>query len=74
MVATRGSVGSPFIFCYQLISVIKRFVYDLLLPKGDGSSSFQPKPLDGEVEKFEVCAMISYGSNPHSSIYLASLP
>lgn len=38
--------------------MIDRYVYDLLLPKGDGSASFQPKPLDDEVEKFEVRTVI----------------
>ena len=43
-------------------STIGRFVYDLLLPKGDGSMSFELKPLDGEVEKFEVREIIGSAS------------
>ena len=54
---------------------MKRFVYDLLLPKGpDGSSSFQPKPLDGEVEKFEVCGVVGIWLNARSLVFLASFP
>ena len=38
-----------------------RFVYDLLVPKDENSVPFQLKPLDGEVEKFEVCDAIGLG-------------
>ena len=54
MVATRSSVSLGYNTHCHPLSIFSRFVYDLLLPKGDGSSSWQPKPLDGEVEKFEV--------------------
>ncbi|KAF9648318.1 hypothetical protein BDM02DRAFT_3115651 [Thelephora ganbajun] len=30
------------------------FVYDLLVPRGEDLAPFQPKPQDGEVEKFEL--------------------
>ena len=33
-------------------------MYDLLVPEGEDPARFQPKPLDGEVEKFEVCAVV----------------
>jgi len=30
------------------------YVYDIAVPQGTDSSLFQPKPLDGEVESFEL--------------------
>ena len=48
--------------------MLYRFVYDLLLPKGDGLTPLQLTPLDGEVEKFEVGAMFgSAEADVHSS-------
>jgi len=35
--------------------------------------SFQPKPLDGEVEKFEVCTTVGSGSGL-SFIFVAFIP
>ena len=54
MVATRGSV-SVSIGPTLLFSMLKtRYVYDLRIPAGTDAASFVPKPLDGEVESFEV--------------------
>lgn len=34
-----------------------RYVYDLHIPCGVDSAPFTPKPLDGEVESFDVCVI-----------------
>lgn len=63
-----------FVFCYKFTATVKRFVYDLLLPKGDGSVSFQLKPLDGEVEKFEVCMVIGLAPVPIHVFFYSFFP
>ena len=53
MVATRSRVRRPTCYIF-LCSFGARFVYDLSIPHDIDVTPFVPKPLDGEVEKFEV--------------------
>lgn len=39
---------------YRFVLTPPRFLYDLRIPAGADPTPFQPKPLDGEVEYFEV--------------------
>ena len=39
--------------------VLDRYVYDLKVPHDVDPTPFQPKPLDGEVESFDVSLHIS---------------
>lgn len=36
-----------------------RYLYDMRIPSGVDPAIFEPKPLDGEVESFEVCSLRS---------------
>jgi hypothetical protein len=37
---------------------LDRYVYDMLCPSTD-DPAYVPKPLDGEVESFEVCLVLT---------------
>jgi hypothetical protein len=41
------------------IKQFNRYVYDMVIPPGVDPTPFTPRPLDGEVESFEVCSILS---------------
>jgi hypothetical protein len=63
MVAARDTVIIPLVYPNDYAAnVLDRYVYDLRVPPGlslETKGAFQPKPLDGEVESFEVWPRLS---------------
>jgi 8-oxo-dGTP pyrophosphatase MutT (NUDIX family) len=40
--------------CADVNGVNRRYTYDMVIPPGADPTPFEPKPLDGEVERFDV--------------------
>jgi len=65
---------------YVSIQFLKRYVYDILIPPGVDLVPFTPRPLDGEVESFEVRIpfllgtffIISFGSSYRRTNYCSN--
>lgn len=51
----------------------KRYVYDILIPPGVDPAPFTPRPLDGEVESFEVRIPLILDWEPCSSSFYLQL-
>jgi hypothetical protein len=51
---------------------VPRYVYDLRIPQGVNPTPFQPKPLDGEVESFEV-SLSSFPLQPDPQASVAAI-